>query len=307
MRRRHLLAGASALGFFASSSARAQKKVFLDYTQEELDAAYDQGYWTPQLKELQDDDSRASAEVRKTLPPRTVTYGKSEIEVADIFTPPGVKGVPVLVYLHGGAWLFNRRTDASFPAPGIVARNAALLVPDFSSVKETGLPVIVEQCRSVFEWTVRNAASFGGDPHRVYIAGHSSGAHLASCVLITDWAKRGLPDDAVKGAFLMSGLYDLHPAMLSSRGQCVRISASEQAEASAMRHLDRVNCPVAICWATTDSPEFRRQSMVFADALDGMGRLASRTVAVANHFTEIKQLTKRDSPVSRALYALMEI
>jgi arylformamidase len=49
---------------------------------------------------------------------------------------------------------------------------------------------------------VRNAANFGGDPNRVFLLGHSSGAHLAACVLITDWTKRGLPADAIKGALL---------------------------------------------------------------------------------------------------------
>jgi arylformamidase len=308
MRRRYFIAGASALGFCVGPSAFGQsRKVFLDYTQEELDQAYDQAFWTPQLNELQADDARASAEARNRLPPKTMAYGKADIEVVDIFTPTNANRVPILVYIHGGAWLFNRRTDASFPAPGLVARNAALLVPDFNNVKEARLPAIVEQCRSAVEWAVRNAASFGGDPDRVYVAGHSSGAHLASCVLITDWTKRGLPADTVKGGFLMSGMYDLYPAMLSSRGKYVQITEAEQAEASAMRHLHRIACPVALCWAQVDSPEFRRQSMVFADSLEGLGKLASRTIAVANHFTEIKQLTKPDSPVSRALYALMKI
>jgi arylformamidase len=116
-----------------------------------------------------------------------------------------------------------------------------------------------------------------------------------------------LPADAVKGAFLMSGIYDLYPAMLSSRGNYVNISTAQQADASAMRHLNRIGCPVAVCWAAADSPEFKRQSMILADALEGMGRLASRTVTFGNHFTEIKELSKPESELSRALYALMKI
>lgn len=43
---------------------------------------------------------------------------------------------------------------------------------------------MIEQCCEAVDWTARNAASFGGDPDRIYLAGHSSGAHLASCVEI---------------------------------------------------------------------------------------------------------------------------
>ena len=60
------------------------------------------------------------------------------------------------------------------------------MVSEFDNVSEVPLPAMIEQCREAIDWTVRNAASFGGDPDRVYLAGHSSGAHLASCVLLGD-------------------------------------------------------------------------------------------------------------------------
>jgi arylformamidase len=310
MRRRHFLEGVVALGgaSLLAAPAVAQQDVFLDYTQAQLDQAYDQAVWTPQLNELQADDRKVSAEVRKTMPPRTERYGKSEIEQLDIFAPPNARGAPVFVYFHGGAWLFNTRLDASFPAPGVVPRGAILVVPDFNNVKEARLPAMIEQCRSAAEWVVRNAASFGGDPNRVYVGGHSSGAHLTSCVLTTDWTKRSLPADAVKGGLVMSGMYELYPAMLSSRGKYVQITKEEEAEASAMRHLDRISCPIAVAWAVSDSVEFRRQSMVFAEALRGMGKLASRTeVFTANHFTEPRQLGDPNSALCRVLYSLMKI
>ncbi|MGF7162440.1 arylformamidase [Rhodoligotrophos appendicifer] len=313
MHRRQFLSGVAALSgavsFGGAPSAFAQRStVFLDYDQTQLDEAYDQSYWAPTLNELQLDDRRVSAEVRSRMPPRTEHYGPAEIELIDIFTPATAKGAPILVYFHGGAWLFNSRLDASFPAPTVVGRGAAFLAPDFNTVKDVRLPVMIEQCREAVAWTARNAGSFGGDPDRIYIAGHSSGAHLTSCVLITDWEKRGLPADTVKGALVMSGMYDLYPAMLSSRGRYVNITPAEQAAASAMRHLDRIACPVAVTWAVSESPEFRRQSMTFASALEGMGRLESRTeVFTANHFTEPRQLDRPDTQVSRALFNLMKI
>jgi arylformamidase len=313
MRRRQFLAGTAVLGGAIGSSSgmplRAQQgAVFMDYTQEQLDQAYDQAVWAPQFAELQAYDDTLSAAVRKVMPPRTERYGKREAEQIDIFTPANARGVPVLVYFHGGEWQYNSRLTASFPAPSVVGRGGAYLAAGFDNITQARLPDMIEQCRSAVEWAVRNAASFGGDPDRVYIGGHSSGGHLASCVLITDWARRGLPADAIKGAFLMSGMYDLYPVTLSSRGKYMQLTSQEQAAASAMRHLDRINCPVAIAWADLDSPEFKRQSMVFADALQGMGRLASRTVVfAANHFQEPQRLAKPDSELSRVLFSLMKI
>jgi arylformamidase len=309
MRRRYFLSSAAALGATAVAPAFGQQKpVFLHYTQEQLDQAYDQAVWAPQLNELQAYDSTSSAAVRKVLPPRTERYGKSDIELIDIFTPANASGVPIMIYIHGGAWLYNSRLDASFPAPTLVGRGAAYLTPDFNNVKQVRLPDMIEQCRSAVEWAVRNAASFGGDPNRVYISGHSSGSHLASCVLITDWTKRGLPADTIKGAMLMSGMYELYPAMLSSRGKYVQITPQEMDAASAMRHLRMVNCPVVVANGDRESPEFRRQSTVLADALQGMGRLEARIELFGtNHFQVPQLLSKPDSELSHLLYALMKI
>jgi arylformamidase len=313
VQRRYFLAGAAALGAGLEGSAVAPafaqgKAVFLNYTQEQLDQAYDQSVWAPQFAELQTRDDTMSAAVRQAMPPRTERYGKSDAELVDIFTPSIASGAPVLVYFHGGEWQYNSRLTASFVAPTVVGRGAAYVAAGFNNIRQARLPDMIEQCRSAVEWAVRNAAGYGGDPNRVYIGGHSSGGHLASCVLITDWAGRGLPADTIKGAFLMSGMYDLYPVMLSSRGKYVGLTAEEQAAASAMRHLDRVTCPVAIAWADLDSPEFKRQSQVFAQALQGMGRLASRTVVfAANHFQEPQHLAKPDSELSGALLKLMGI
>src|SRR5436189_205111 len=97
----------------------------------------------------------------------------------------------------------NRRTvvaGVAVMATGSAADNAEcaelfvnggahLVVPDFVTVLETGgsLFPMVEQVRRATAWAYKNAASFGGDPNRIYVAGRSSGAHLAGTVLITDW------------------------------------------------------------------------------------------------------------------------
>jgi arylformamidase len=230
------------------------------------------------------------------------------MQLVDIYTPAKASGVPVLVFLHGGAWLRGSRLDVAYPAPAVTGRGAAFLAVDFNNVSEVSLPAMIEQCRDAVDWAARNAASFGGDSNRIYLAGHSSGAQLASCVLLTDWSARGLPDDVIKGALVISGMYDLHAPLLSARSKYVKITADELGTASAMRHLGRIRCPVAVAWSVGDSPEFRRQGDVFAAALQGMGRLASRSeIFSANHFEEPRQLGNPDSALSRVLYSLMKL
>lgn len=287
---------------------KPEDKVFLDYTQEQLDQAYDQLHWAPQRDAIQAEIRKACEAVRRATPPRTERYGKADMQVLDIYAPSRATRAPVLVFLHGGAWLRGSRLDVAYPAPTLTGRGAAFLAVDFNNVSEVSLPAMVEQCRDAVAWAARNAASFGGDPNRVFLAGHSSGAHLASCVLLTDWSTRGLPDDVIKGALVISGMYDLHAPMLSARSKYVKITPTELDAASAMRHLGRIRCPVAVAWSVGDSPEFRRHGQVFAAALQGIGRLASRSeIFSANHFEEPRQLERPDSELSRVLFSLMKI
>ncbi|MGI4939888.1 MAG: alpha/beta hydrolase, partial [Janthinobacterium lividum] len=151
-----------------------------------------------------------------------------------------------------------------------------------------------------------NAASFGGDPSRVFLAGHSSGAHLAAVLLTTDWHARGLSATPVRGALLMSGTYDLYPVMLSSRRSYLRATQEEVAALSPLRHLDRLPCPVTVTWADQDSPEFKRQSDVFATALQGMGLLAGRHVLFnTSHFEEPEQLNRPDTLLGGVALTMM--
>jgi arylformamidase len=309
MKRRSLLGAALCSGLVAlSKSSAAAKPVFLGYDQEELDKAYDQSFWAPQMAQLEADDGTASAAVRKTTPPVTKQYGPTNADLIDVFAPASGRAAPALVLLHGGAWTRNTKDDVSYAAPTFIGRGAAYLAPDFGSLKAARLPQMVESCRAAVAWTVRNCDSFGGDSSRVFLAGHSSGAHLAACVLTTDWTAHGLPRDAIKGGFLMSGMYDLYPVLLSSRSSFLHITSEEIGEFSPIRHLDRITCPIAVVSADEDSPEFKRQSNVFAEVLEGMGRLASRTVAFnANHFQEPERLADPDTEVSRAAFSLMGI
>ena len=108
-----------------------------------------------------------------------------------------------MIYIHGGAWRNGTAKDFAFPAEMFMNAGAHFVVPDFVQVQDAGgslLPMI-EQVRRAVTWVYKNAASFGGDAERIFVTGHSSGAHLAGVTLVTDWVNDyGLPPDVIKDA-----------------------------------------------------------------------------------------------------------
>jgi arylformamidase len=190
-----------------------------------------------------------------------------------------------------------------------VHAGAHYVVPDFVDVTRTDgdLRPMVEQVRRAIAWVRRNARSFGGDPERIFLSGHSSGAHLASCALLTDWRRDfDLPADTLKGALLVSGIYDLKPVRLSARSRYVRFDDDVEAALSPQRHLARLNLPLVVAYGTLESPEFQRQSRDFAAAAQAAGKPMQLLVAEGyNHFEITETLANPYGLLGRAALAQM--
>jgi len=249
-------------------------KVYLNYDQAELDRNYDQRVWAPNADEVINRWVTGSAAARASLKYKAdLAYGPSEDETLD-FYPPARPGAPVVVFIHGGAWRNLSKQDSSYAAPAFVAAGANYAVLNFANIPKVRLPEMVAQVRRGVAWVYRNARALGGDPERLYVAGCSSGGHLAANVLVTDWERmHDLPNTIIKAGLCVSGMYDLEPVMLSARSSYVKISKEEEAELSPARHLDRLSCPVAIGYGEKETPEFQRQARDFAAMLKPLGRL----------------------------------
>ena len=282
-------------------------KVFLDYDQAALDRAYDQPSWAPNMQEVLARRAAAGDAVRARLgEPRRFAYGAAPIEQVDVYVTARTDA-PIMVFLHGGAWRGGDARSQAFAAEMFVKAGAHFVVPDFALVMDVGLEGMVTQVRRAVAWVAANAASFGGDPTRIYVGGHSSGGHLAGNVLITDWPKDfGLPVDLVKGGLCMSGMYDLKAVRLSARSSYVKFDDRIEHALSPIRHLGRVRCPVVVSYGERDSPEFQRQSREWAEALRGIGRLQTLIVGPGlNHFEMPETLADPSKPLGTAALDLM--
>src|SRR5579864_9132247 len=162
--------------------------VFLDYDQIELDAAYDQAVYQPNILQLNKRWASNSARARARIgEPLRRAYGESAIEQLDIFRCDSTKA-PIFVFIHGGAWIRGAAKDYAALAETFIGAGAHYVVPDFINVGDAAgslFPMAEQVCRAI-AWVYRNAASFGGDLDSLYIGGQSSGAHLAAVALTTD-------------------------------------------------------------------------------------------------------------------------
>jgi len=282
--------------------------VWLDMDQQELDDAYDQQVYAPNrdLVRARRVANNKIARARMAAPDRRA-YGPTEIEQVDIYrtrTP----NAPIMMYIHGGAWKGGRSEQVAYMAEPFIHNGVHFIAIDFNNCLEVGgsLFPMIDQVRRAIAWVYQNAQSFGGDPQRLYVTGHSSGGHLAGCVAITEWEKMGLPRDIVKGILCASGMYDLKAPRLSKRSKYVAFTDEMEHELSPQRHLDRINAPITITYGSLETPEFQRQGRDFHAALVKAGKPAKLYVGEAyNHFETQETMHSPWGLMGHAAFELM--
>jgi arylformamidase len=286
-------------------------KVFLDYDQAALDAAYNQAAYAPNREQVLARQATNSAAARAHIGlPERVAYGDGAIERLDIYrTRRADEPAPIFVFIHGGAWRAGRAENFAAPAEMFLAAGAHYVVPDFAWVQEVGgrLTVLADQIRRAIAWVWRNAAGFGGDPSRLYVGGQSSGGHLAAVTLTTNWPGRfGLPADIIKGGLCVSGMYDLAPVRLSARSAYVDFDDETVEQLSPIRHLDRLHAPLVVAYGTLETPEFQRQNREFASAVAAAGKPVQLLVGEHyNHFELPETLANPYGLLGRAALELI--
>jgi acetyl esterase len=117
---------------------------------------------------------------------RKIPTGGAGLDVR-IYTPrtDDDRPLPVVVYFHGGGFVLSN-LDAYDASPRALADDADAIVvsADYRRAPEHKFPTAHDDAFAAYQWVVKNAAAFGGDPKRIAVAGESAGGNLAANVAI---------------------------------------------------------------------------------------------------------------------------
>jgi arylformamidase len=274
-------------------------------TDEELDVAYNvRRKAGPELFERHMARYREMSEQAvEGLPGhRGIVYDEAGGERLDVWgVGDGLR--PVFVFLHGGYWMALSRDVSSFMARTLHENGIATVVPDYTLAPEATLEEIVRQVRASIAWVHRHGREHGLDPRRIVVGGSSAGGHLTGMTMVGGWQEPlGLPEDVVKAAMPISGLFDIRPITRVYVNEYVRLDLARAAVLSPALLPARHRCPAVIVAAEHDGDGFLAQSRLFHPAWDAGDLMI---VPGRDHFDVVLDLADAGSMPGRALIDLV--
>ena len=283
------------------------KTVFREYDQQALDAEYNTREMVRDSADWLSRYAVASAETRAALDCRLdLAYGAHPGEHLDVF-PARHGPAPIHVFVHGGYWHRLDKSDSSFVAKGLQPSGVAVVVINYALIPTVDMDELVRQCRASIAWVHRHAASFGGDPNRIFVSGHSAGGHLAAMLMSTDWnAFAGIPADVIKAGCGISGLYDLEPIRLSYLNEVLELTPESAKRQSPVHCPPARSGPLLLVVGVLEGPEYHRQCEELA-AVWRTRRLPCQTLDMPglHHFSILSELEDPTTVLSRLLLRQM--
>lgn len=270
-------------------------------TQEELDAQYNLRALIPDAATRYEEScERESEKLRAELDHRLdVPFGPTLAEHVDVYPAPGDGDAPILVYVHGGFWVLRTSKEFGFVARGPALKGVATVVTNYALAPAVRMGEMVRQTRAAVAWAYRNAESFGGDPDRLHVVGHSAGGHLVATLPMTDWeGEYGLPRDVVKSVTAISGLYDLSPFPYTFLQPKLGLTADEVLQYSPILHVPEEAPPLLLPYGELETEGFKQQSEDFLRAWQAKG-LAGSTLPIPgkDHFDILDGFLDAESPL----------
>lgn len=143
-----------------------------------------------------------------------IAYGADPRQKLDVYVPrPPVKNAPVVVFFYGGSWNSGSRSDYAFVGEALASRGIIAVLADYRLYPQVRYPLFLEDGARAVAWTHEHIRQYSGNPQRLYLMGHSSGAYNVAMLALDPGllGAVGLSPHNLSGWIGLAGPYDFLP------------------------------------------------------------------------------------------------
>src|ERR1700733_593835 len=198
----------------------------------------------------------------------SIAYAKGARRTLDVCRPKSATAAPVVVFFYGGGWRSGSKRTYRYVAKALARRGYVAVLPDYRIYPQARYPDFLDDGALAVRWVKDNAKRFGGDPQKIFLMGHSAGAHIAAMLAIdATWLRKvGLvPGRDVAGLIGVSGPYDFLP--LKDETLKIIFGGDHRTETQPITYAEGRKPPALLITGTRDTTVSPRNSKNLATAL----------------------------------------
>jgi len=265
---------------------------------------------------------RSSLLVKRDIPYADKADGR---QVLDVYSPPKVKNLPVVFWIHGGGWQAGDKADVQIKPRAFMDKGFVFVSTNYRLLPGVDMATLVRDVAKSIRWVNDHIAEYGGDPKRLLIMGHSAGAQLAALICTDDryLKAEGLSLANIKGCVPVDGdTFDV-PAIIETAETRWRAHGLPRAkfghrekfgndptkhkDLSAVTHVAKgKGIPPFLILHVAGHPDTTAQAVRLGNVLKDSGVPA--TVFAANETTHAKinaDLGHPDDPATKVLFEFL--
>jgi len=221
---------------------------------------------------------------RRILPRRiaftgSIAYANGARHTLDVCRPKSATAAPVVVFFYGGGWRSGSKRIYRYVAKALARRGYVAVLPDYRIYPQARYPDFLDDGAQAMRWVKDNAKRFGGDPQKIFLMGHSAGAHIAAMLAIdATWLQKvGLaPGRDIAGLIGISGPYDFLP--LKDETLKIIFGGASRPETQPISHVTAGAPPALLLTGDKDDVVGSGNSTRLAERLRAAGNEATAVI-----------------------------
>ena len=200
-------------------------------------------------------------------------FGPHGRHALDVYVPKRRTGpLPMVVFFYGGSWQNGERANYLFAAAALASRGYIAILPDYRLYPAVRFPAFVEDGAKAVRWALDHAAQIGGDPGRLFLMGHSAGAHIATLLTLDEryLAAEGVAAGRIRGTISLAGPNAFYPSRTASIA-AVFAHLADETVARPIEFVDGNEAPLLLLHGDDDDTVFAFNTIDLSKAVREAG------------------------------------
>lgn len=184
---------------------------------------------------------------------RAVRYGPEKRHLMDVYLPKRVMApAPAVLFFYGGGFVSGHRREYRFVGQALASQGIIVGIADYGTFPERRFPEFVEDGAKAAVFLHETLPEYGGDPSRLYVAGHSAGAYIAIMLASNPQylSEAGADQSILAGAIGIAGPYDFLPITNPTRIEI--FGGSDRVETQPIHFIDGERPPMLLLTGDRD-------------------------------------------------------